>query len=133
MHKMVKKERGTYRLEAILHYRQNIVAGWWGRLPDSLRLCDDPFSADALDKVDKCTCNTKLLLFALLHEATMTTHCTLLKPSQNGHAFMDTLKEHIVTTVIRSAECLIYSLHRMTIPENIIFCKSCTEPDFLCS
>ena len=45
----------------------NAVRDWWSNLPLFLRLCDDPYSENAMDAIEKNKSVPKALIFSFMH------------------------------------------------------------------
>lgn len=79
---------------------------WWKSLPDELRVCDDPYSPDALDGIKRDTNITALLV---LHTITALVHASILKPqirSGTEDDFLHAMRQRALTMAIRSLDTI---------------------------
>ena len=79
---------------------------WWQSLPDELRMCDDPYSPDALNNIKRETNITALLV---LHTITALVHASILKPQMQPNAgghFLHAMRQRALTVTMHSLDVI---------------------------
>ncbi|KAI9310285.1 hypothetical protein BX666DRAFT_2009970 [Dichotomocladium elegans] len=114
--RIISGEPGELNIDLIIRF-EALIREWWAKLPDNLRICEDPYDRNIPEYIDSVGKETAILVAGYVHCITLSIHANLLNPRMcKESAYEDNIlrliQQNAMEVTLRSCDVLLATLAR---------------------